>query len=450
MKSRRIGARLLILLAAWAVFAASAGTASAQSGAYLHGAGAINRSMAGASTAAPLSAAGALYWNPATLSGLPRSELEAGAELLFVHSSVESSIAPGSLAPGFPPVNLAGRTSSDTGVAPLPTIGLAIVPEDSPLSYGLGIFAVAGFGVDYAGTATNPALSARPPVGVGFGPIYSNLDVLQVAPAVSLQVTDRISVGVGPTLNLARLRIDPFLLASPDNGNGDPFYTYPPGSHDSTTWGAGFDVGAYYRGDEWSFGASYRSPQWFDTFTLNSQDEAGRARRLRYGLDLPAIISLGTAYTGLERWLFAADVRYFNYSGAKGIGDGGYQADGAARGPGWNSIFSVALGTQYQWSDALSLRAGYCWNQNPAPDSEATINIVSPAIIEHTVSVGASLALTSDLSASFAYLHGFENSMAGPINVFPRGAIPGSSVVNSASFDSVVASLNLKFGGPKP
>ena len=39
--------------------------AQAQIGMIFTGAGAVNRSMAGASTAAPIDASGALYWNPA-------------------------------------------------------------------------------------------------------------------------------------------------------------------------------------------------------------------------------------------------------------------------------------------------------------------------------------------------------------------------------------------------
>ena len=37
--------------------------------------GAKHRSMAGASTAAPLDAAGATYWNPAAMAGLEESEI---------------------------------------------------------------------------------------------------------------------------------------------------------------------------------------------------------------------------------------------------------------------------------------------------------------------------------------------------------------------------------------
>ena len=50
--------------------AAVALPARAEIGFILTGVGPVNRSMGGASTAAPIDATGALYWNPASISGL--------------------------------------------------------------------------------------------------------------------------------------------------------------------------------------------------------------------------------------------------------------------------------------------------------------------------------------------------------------------------------------------
>jgi long-chain fatty acid transport protein len=378
---------------------------------------------------------------------LPNSQLETGAELLFVHTRVDSSLSPGSLGPGIPLVGLAGSTSSDTGAAPLPTVALAYLPEGSPLGFGLGIFALAGFGVNYAGS-TNPILTAPPPAGAGFGPVYSNLQVLQIHPAVAYQLTDRLSVGAGPTVNLAMLALDPWVLAPPDNANGNGFPTYPHGTHMSTTWGAGFNVGAYYRADVWGLGVSFKSPQWFDTFRVDSADQLGRPRRLTYGADLPLIVSLGAAYTGLDRWVFAADFRYIDYSDARGLRQSGFNPDGSVQGPGWQSIVAIATGAQYQLTDAISLRAGYTWNQNPVPNSQAFINTEAPVVIEHMISAGLSWRVADALLLSLTYMHGFANSISGPF-VTPGGAIPGSSVRNTASLDSVVLGVTVMFGRPR-
>jgi len=40
---------------------------------------------------------------------------------------------------------------------------VAYLPEDSPFVYGPGIFSLAGFGVDYPGSTSNPLFTAPPP-----------------------------------------------------------------------------------------------------------------------------------------------------------------------------------------------------------------------------------------------------------------------------------------------
>ena len=191
--------------------------AQAQFGPVLSGAGPVNQSMGGASTAAPLSASGALFWNPATLSGLDRSELDVGAELLFPQTSLFSSVPANTFGPGVPPANAAGTTRNEDSVFALPTISLAYRPDDSPFTYGLGVFAFAGLGLDYGGSPTNPVLSAPPPNGLGFGPIYSQYQVLQIAPALVYDVTDNFSLSISPLLNISQLQFDPAVFATPDN-----------------------------------------------------------------------------------------------------------------------------------------------------------------------------------------------------------------------------------------
>jgi long-chain fatty acid transport protein len=427
-----------------------AGTASlarAQYGTILTGQGPVNRSFAGVATATPLSPAGALYWNPATLPGLKSTELEAGVELIFPHTSASSTLPASAFGPGVPPVALTGKQNSLTTECALPTIGLAYLPEDSPFSFGLGAFAVAGFGVDYAGSTSNPALTAPQPNGVGFGPVYSDFQVLQIVPAVAFRVTDQLSVSAGPTVDLATLRGDPAIFAAPDDANRDGFATFPSGMHGRTVWGAGFFAGVFYQADKWAVGASLKSPQWFDKFRFNSTDELHRPRQLTLNLDLPMIISVGASYTGLERWVFGVDARYIDYASANFLKDSGFAPDGAVSGLGWHSIFTLAAAAQYQLSDNLSIRLGYSWGDNPIPNAQAMVNTVSPVIAEHIGYAGATWNVTDQFSLSVACAHGFENAIHGPI-VTRSGPIAGSAVRNTSAFDSVLIGATLKLGGP--
>src|SRR5262245_37936676 len=75
--------------------------------------GPVNRSMAGAATAAPLDAMGALYWNPATLTGLDKSEMSFASALYYGTSRLSSSLPADAFAPGVPAVPLSGTTRGD-------------------------------------------------------------------------------------------------------------------------------------------------------------------------------------------------------------------------------------------------------------------------------------------------------------------------------------------------
>src|SRR5262249_54529231 len=152
--------------------------------------------------------------------------------------------------------------------------------------------------------------------------------------------------------------------------------TYPQATHSQATWGGGFIIGTYYRADTWAAGASFKSPQWFDTFRFNSSDQLGRPRTLTFDLELPLIVSVGASYTGLDRWFFGIDLRYLDFRDADGFGDRGFSPQGALRGVGWRSIFAVAAAAQYQLTDHASLRLGYSWNENPVPNSQSGVNVV--------------------------------------------------------------------------
>jgi long-chain fatty acid transport protein len=413
----------------------------------LSGVGPINRAMGGAATAAPIDAMGAIHWNPASISGLANSQVDFGMELLLPTETLSSSIAPGAFGPGFPPILLAGSDRGAPGVSPIPTVALVQKIADSPWTYGLGMFGIGGFRVNYPSSLTNPVLMPPPPNGLGLGRVFAEAEFLQIVPTASYALNDRLSIGFAPTLTLSKLAVNPLFLAAPDDANGDGFPSYPSGDGARYNWGAGFQVGVYYAADEaWQFGCSLKSPQWFEPVRFHTQDELGRPRLESLHFDYPMILSLGFAYSGIEDWLFACDVRHFDYSNTAGFGDAaGFDAGGRVTGLGWRSVVSVHTGVQYRAGRRLYLRAGYQYNDSPIGSDEAFFNVASPLIIQHVVSTGLSFHLTDNLLLSLAYLHGFENQASGPIQLPVFGAIPGTSVTSRVSADALDAGLTLRY-----
>ncbi|MCI0357248.1 MAG: outer membrane protein transport protein [Planctomycetaceae bacterium] len=433
-----------------AVFLASLflpASANAQ-GIVLPGEGGVNRSMAGAGTATALDSLGGLYWNPATIGALPKSRVDIGNELLSSRHTARSTIQANAFGPGVPAATLSGGTRSDTGLSALPSIGIVYQPEESPVpvTYGLGLLTIGGYFTNFKGDLNNPIFTPPPPNGFGIGPVYSRLALLQLAPTVAVRLTERIMVGVSPTVNIADLQGDVLAFAPPDDANGDGFATYPPGTHARLRWGLGIHAGVFYQGPSGiNLGFSFKSPQWFERFQFESRDELGAPRTIGLDLTYPMILSWGISYTGYEGLVLAADMRWINYRGARAFGDpAGIDAFGAVTGLGWDDVFYVGIGAQYQLNEALALRLGYSYNTNPIDDAVTFFNLEAPGIYQHGVYLGASMQVTKAIAMHASYVYAFPNSIHGPI-FGTAGPIPGTDLHIRQIAESFVIGISAEF-----
>jgi long-chain fatty acid transport protein len=414
--------------------------ASAQAqGLVAPGAGPINQAMGGASTAAPVDF-GSTYWNPANLSGLNRQEFLLGSALLIPSTHLTTTLPANSINGIFPPTNRFGVSRSDSGVIPNLATGAAFkLDDESPWTYGLGIFGFVGGNVNFPGSLTTPILTPRqPPKFFGFGPIWANASMLTINPSASLRLNDQLSIAAGPVIGAMNLGLSPAFFAPGPNIGGVP--TFPAATNSRTFWGGGFQIGILYElNDDWNFGFSYKSPVWQERWAYNSTTLDLAPRRIGIQGTIPEIISWGVAYKGFERTLIDVDFRYFDYADTQlfgqSISNGGL---------GWKSVFAVAIGGQYEASNRLTLRAGYLFNTNPIPDTATLFNVQLPGIITNTMSFGASYKLTDDITFSAAWVHGFRNAI--------QGGVKEESAANAkidSQYDSLVAGLNIQFGGPR-
>ena len=420
-----------------AVFTAVQSACFAQ-GLFITATGPVNRSIGGAGTAAPLDSLGAIFWNPASITGLKQSELSVGLAGVLPNIDTSSSIT--GLA--------AGSTSADPGVTPLVNFGWVHRPEDSDVTFGIGVFSAGGFRTNFPGSLTNPVfLPQSNAVGVpgGLGSVFTEASFIQFVPTVALQVTDQISVGLSPTVTIGDISASPFVFDAPDDADGSGVPRSAPGVGSRSQWGGGFHAGIYFEGEEGlNLGFTFKSPQWLEAFSFNSTDELGRPRTISTELDLPLVLSWGASWTGWDRWVFATDIRYHDYSNTDGFRESGFRSDLAVAGLGWRSVVTVATGIQYEASEDLKLRIGYTYNENPIPDEQAFFNIGTALTYEHELSAGASVRINDRAWVNIAYTYFFENDISGPI-VTPAGAIPGSNVTNTLSAHILDVGLTVQY-----
>lgn len=359
-------------------------------GMFLPGISAVNRSMGGAATAAPIEAIGALHWNPGSISALPTSEVSFGLELLL--ADVDTTI-------------LGTTSSGEAGVVPIPAVGWVHHMEGTNMTVGLGVYAIAGF------RNNQPAGPTFAQIGIG-SQVFADAEYLQLAPTVSWALTDRLSFGIAPTITTGKVQLNPLIAPA-----GSVPFPGTPASGNRVHWGGGVQAGLYYMADNcWNFGFTFKSPQWFEKFRFFTPGGVET-----FELDLPMILSAGVSYSGFENWIFALDVRYFDYKNADGFND-----------LGWNSVLAASFGVQYRMSEKIYLRAGYAWNESPIKGAAVAANFQDPLIQEHQISIGSSyrFAENVDLSLSYIYLLDHSETTAVPL--------PVTSTINAHSLGLAV------------
>jgi long-chain fatty acid transport protein len=222
---------------------------------------------------------------------------------------------------------------------------------------------------------------------------------------------------------------------------------YPQGTGNRNVWGLGAQAGLYYETDSGvNLGASIKSPQWFERLEVNSTDANGFGRELTTQFEYPMIISLGAAYDAIDNVLLAVDLRYIDFDSTQLFGEPAeFKPTGALRGLGWESVWILCLGGQWQVTDRLALRAGYSYNQNPIPDRVTMFNVLAPSVYQNVINFGGSYQLTESLVGSLTYVHAFDHSITGPLIAPPGIPVPASRVAASQTIDALVMGLSVLF-----
>lgn len=428
----------------------------AQVGHVLQHVGAVNTSTGGASTAQPFDINGALQWNVATISEFNTNELSVGTGIFFSDPSIFSSVST-------PQGEFSGQTGDDRGISTLPSLAMVFGKKASRHTFGVSIFGVAGFGVTFPQSQSNPITLSQQ--NGGFGRIESDYRMLQAGFAYSLQITEKLSLGVKPAFNYASLLIEPNPLSRPDPQRGFPE------SDKAHTFGIGGDVGLFYVTEfGLKLGAAYKTPQFFRDFEMdNTFLDGSQAQEVDFNLDYPSIISAGIGYS-TQLIDFAFDYRYITYAQTDGFQKQGWELQttpdgtqvptGAVRGFGWQNISVVSTGIEFKGFDKFPVRAGYTFSENPIKSELAFFSAPATAIINDAFQIGIGHQLTDHIGLNLAYHHGWSrNQTSGPLlnptpdfaggpwnaDTNPRGIVPGSNVGFDMTTDMLVVSFNYTF-----
>jgi len=413
----------------------------AQTGHLMQGAGAVNMSMGGAATAQPLDITGALQWNPAAISTFDRNIIKFDIGLFFSSPELNSTV-PEFDAFGQPTGNFfSGTTKDSRGVSPMPALAVVWGKPESRHTFGASAIGIAGFGVTFAESTSNPI--TMPQSMGGFGRVESDYLLLQIGATWAYELNDNFSIGVQPNFNYASLELMP-------NPTADPTAVGYPSTEAVSATGLGAQIGVFFDSQSgFKAGASYKTTQSFSDFEFENTYLDNTPSTNKFNMDYPAILSFGVGYSTTDLDL-AVDYRLVDYENTDGFSETGWAPTASVVGFGWDNISIISAGVQYKGVDRLPFRVGYTYSSNPISDEVAFFNIPATAIIKNAFQFGFSYIASDRLSLDAVYHYGTSGGkttgqLLNPMFIGmapPYGAIPGSEVSYDMTTSMIMAGFS--------
>jgi long-chain fatty acid transport protein len=263
-----------------------------------------------------------------------------------------------------------------------------------------------------------------------FGTSNAGVDLMQLflVPYFAYKVNEKHSIGFG--LNIAwqafeATGLDTFTAVMPEDSTQGIFSVYPSAvtnnGHESS---AGLGVTVGYMG---------RLHRAVDIgFVFQSRTYMGKLKTYqglfaeRGGFDIPASLAGGIAVRANPRTTLGLDVQHIWYSRVKSINNPLLPNFGRARlgedggaGFGWQDVTAIKVGLAFVASEKVTLLGGYNYGGQPIPESETLFNMLAPGVVEHHLTLGATIAAGSRAEITLAYMHALDKSVNG------SGSIPG-------------------------
>jgi len=438
--------KVLITMGVAAVALTASGLASATNGYMTHGTGTKNKGVAGAGIAQPQDAIDVVN-NPAVAALLDDS-MQLGFSLFNPNRDYRTSE---SLANGQGGAFTIGPNdiSSDSNYFIIPHFARSWRIDDES-AWAVAFYGRGGMNTDWSGgTATfdpdgpvGPAPVMTFPGTYGGGDAGVDLNQAFLDLTWARKLNDRVAYGItgivafqafeakgvgafaGYTETFAASGGTVFPQNLSDNG------------HD-LSYGFGARVGLHAAlTDTLAFGISYQSKIYMSEF-----DDYADLFANQGDFDIPADFKVGFTWSPNDTLALSFDIEHVWFSDVDSVGNpianlfscptvnpmatslsnclGGDNGAGF----GWDDMTVYKIGAQWKTSEEWTWRAGYSTGDQPIPTSEMTFNILAPAVMEDTITVGFTRTLSSGNELNLAFMYAPKQSLSGPNTFDPTQTI---------------------------
>lgn len=363
--------------------------------------------------------ASTIFFNPAGMVRVPGHQLAAAVH--FIQPTFEFNNRGSTTAFGTPLRGTDGGNAGELGVVPNLYYVMDITPR---AKFGLGVSVPFGLKTEYSDSSV-----------VRYHAVKSELETININPAVAFKVNDIVSVGGG--INLQQINAE--LTQAIDFGticfaSGPPFGVGPLGQAPCTALGItpqnrdgkvkleaddaswGYNLGILFTLPfDTRVGFSFRSSiehnlegsaKFANVPTVFATSPSFRNTSVSASVDLPEVASL-SAYQQLNpKWALMGDITWTNWSRFKELrvrfANG---APDSVTPENWEDTYRLALGITYSANDAWKIRGGVAYDQSAVSTTFRTPRIPDEDRI--WLGLGASWKLFKQSTLDLGYVHIF-------------------------------------------
>ncbi|HZP86442.1 MAG TPA: outer membrane protein transport protein [Burkholderiales bacterium] len=347
-----------------------------------------------AGAAAVAEDASTIFFNPAGMAMIPSAQVVvAGHAINFKadFSDAGSSLPLAAQAIGRPK----GKLHDDAGDLFLIPNLYFVLPINERIAVGLGLNAPFALKTEYED------------LWVGrFQGIKTELKTINVNPALSLKVNERIMLGVGIDYQMADATLtNAVILPGPNEGRAKL-------EVDDSSWG--WNAGALFKlGDDMRVGVSYRSAIKYTldgdikVSFLNGVPVAPASGGTKVDITFPDSASLSVVQSYGPQWDLLGDVTWTHWSRIGTI-NAVNTTTGALRDVlrfNFNDTWRISFGANYRPNSQWTIRGGIAWDQSPVDKEDRTVRL--PDQDRYWVAVGVKWMPMPKLGVDLGYAHLF-------------------------------------------
>lgn len=406
---------------------------------------AINESSVSASgkansgRASDIQDASTVYGNPAGMSRLTGNHVSGGVTVLDVRSELSDVQAPAG-----------GSSRGDMVPLTVVPFGFLTSQLNDDWTFGLGFYAPFGINIDYEDSFAGRYQSA----GV-------KVTVMTLQPTLSYKVNDKLSIGLGQTINKLTGTIDNELYNPAIGGTGDTSLKLK-----GNDFAYGYNFGILFDPiEDVSIGVTYHSKvsykvrghnqiagangllgpvPAFGLPGINGKYDAGLDITMPESVDSSATwrindkldLSLGALWT---RWGRLKTLTINN----EGLPPAYSQLNSVSQSLNWNNTWSYSVGMAYQLTESLKLRGGLAYE--PTPISNEDLSPLVPTGDRTIATLGLGWKINSDTSVDFGYGHIHEQQISVNQPTSDNGLRPAFSSKYRNSVNGFGVQLNYSF-----